>query len=150
MKFVIIANHPRSRLTPSHCTMCQHVECRLLTFILMLIFLLMLLVECWCMRPPRQPWRPSIGDGRTNSNCTHISSVSFRNIICCINFIVSCIHVNTIKLRNITCTLVVTCVVLCSLQCIWMQDGCKVYIDSYMISNGSCSTWILFKTTSWR
>ena len=30
----------------------------------------------------------------------------------------------------------------------WMQDGCKVYMDSYMASNGSCFmvTWIIFKT----
>ena len=29
----------------------------------------------------------------------------------------------------------------------WMQDGCKVYMDSYMASNGSCFmvTWIIFK-----
>ena len=28
----------------------------------------------------------------------------------------------------------------------WMQDGCKVYMDSYMASNGSCFTvtWIVF------
>ena len=29
----------------------------------------------------------------------------------------------------------------------WMQDGCKVYMDSYMASNGSCFmvTWTIFK-----
>ena len=29
----------------------------------------------------------------------------------------------------------------------WMQDGCKVRMDSYMASNGSCSmvTWIIFR-----
>ena len=29
----------------------------------------------------------------------------------------------------------------------WMQDACKVYMDSYMASNGSCFvvTWIIFK-----
>ena len=37
----------------------------------------------------------------------------------------------------------------------WMQDGCKVSMDSYMASTGSCFmvTWIIFfikKTTSWR
>ena len=28
-----------------------------------------------------------------------------------------------------------------------MQDGCKVYMDSHMASNGSCFTvtWIIFK-----
>ena len=32
-------------------------------------------------------------------------------------------------------------------QSMWMQDGCKVYMDSYMTSNGSCFmvTWIIFK-----
>ena len=32
-------------------------------------------------------------------------------------------------------------------QSMWMQDGCKVYMDSYMASNGSCFmvTWIIFK-----
>jgi hypothetical protein len=31
--------------------------------------------------------------------------------------------------------------------CMWMQDGCKVYTDSYMASNESCFmvTWTLFK-----
>jgi hypothetical protein len=29
----------------------------------------------------------------------------------------------------------------------WLQDGCKVHMDSYMASNGSCFmvTWIIFK-----
>jgi hypothetical protein len=29
----------------------------------------------------------------------------------------------------------------------WIQDGCKVHMDSYMASNGSCFmvTWIIFK-----
>jgi hypothetical protein len=29
----------------------------------------------------------------------------------------------------------------------WMQDGCKVYMDSCMASNGSCFmvTWTIFK-----
>ena len=33
----------------------------------------------------------------------------------------------------------------------WMQDGCKFYIDSYMASNGSRSTvtWTLFKNHLW-
>jgi hypothetical protein len=32
-------------------------------------------------------------------------------------------------------------------QSMWMHDGCKVYMDSYMASNGSCFmvTWIIFK-----
>jgi hypothetical protein len=30
---------------------------------------------------------------------------------------------------------------------VWMQDGCKVYVDSYPASNGSCFmvTWTIFK-----
>ena len=32
-------------------------------------------------------------------------------------------------------------------QSAWMQDGCKVYMDSHMALNGSCFmvTWIIFK-----
>ena len=28
-----------------------------------------------------------------------------------------------------------------------MQDGCKIYMDSYMVSNGSCFmvAWLIFK-----
>ena len=31
--------------------------------------------------------------------------------------------------------------------CMWMQDGCKVYMDSYTTLNGSCSTitWNIFR-----
>jgi hypothetical protein len=107
-KFVINANHQRSKPTPSHCAMCQHVECHLL----------ILLTTCWMLVHVSATLpgnasavdHTSVGDGKTNSNCLHISFVLFHYVTCYTNSIVSRIHVNNIKLRNITCTLIVTSV----------------------------------------
>ena len=101
-KYVINAINQRSQPTPSHCAMCQYVECH----ILLVLVLLMSLVECWCMHMPHRPARPS-GVDHTNGGERRIHS----------NSIVSCIYVNTTKLRNITCTLIATELILRSLEC---------------------------------
>jgi hypothetical protein len=71
-----------------HCATCQHVGCLLLLLLLLFLLLLMMpSVECWCMRPPHRPGRPSgvdrtnVGDGRTESDCPHISIMSHAILI---------------------------------------------------------------------
>jgi hypothetical protein len=111
--------------THSHYAMCQHVEFVVVVVVVLLLLLLLLLplVECWCMCVPHRLGRPSgvdhtsVGDGRTNSNCPHISFVLLHSVTCYTKSIVSRIHANTAKLHSITCTLVATCVILLGLEC---------------------------------
>ena len=78
--FVINANHQRSQPTPSHCDMCQYVECHLLIFILLL---LMSLVKCWSMDMSHCSGRPSGVDHSTTSKCCTLcySIVSHATLI---------------------------------------------------------------------
>ena len=121
MKFVIDAKHPRSQSTLLHCAMCQHVECRLLILLFFLCHLL--IVGAFVLHIAREgqvEWTTLVQvDRRTNSNSPHISFVSFHDVTCYTNFIVSHIHVNTTKLRNIMCTLVAASVILRSLECMF-------------------------------
>ena len=47
----------------------------------------------------------------------NVSFVSFPNVTCYTNSLLSCIHVNTTYLLNVTCTLVATCMILRRIKC---------------------------------
>ena len=69
------------------------------------------------------------GERRMNSN---------SSVTCYTNSIASCIHVNTTKLRNITCTLVATCVIVHSLECIQQLCGCFCKFSLCRCTSISC------------
>ena len=52
----------------------------------------------------------------------NVDFVSFHNITCYTNSLLSCIHVNTANLLNITYTLIVTGVTLRMLECRWEME----------------------------
>ena len=112
--YVINANRQRSQPTPSHCSICQYVECHLL-----LLLLLRPLVECWCMHMPHRPGKAKWSgpyQRRWEEN-----GFKSHSVTCYTNSIVSRIHVHSIILRSIMCTLVATCVILRSLECIRLR-----------------------------
>jgi hypothetical protein len=116
---IINANHQRCQPTPSHCVMCQYVECHLL-----------LLLRCWCMHMSHRPGRPSATLLKCCTLCYFIASVT-----CYTNSMASCIHVNTIKFHNITCTLVAISVILRGLECTYL---CILYFDNSTLSPSHC------------
>ena len=70
INLVIDAIHLRSGPTPSHCAMCQCVECRR-----RLLLLLVALFECWFMHMPHHLGRPR-GVDHNNSGERRLDSIS--------------------------------------------------------------------------
>jgi hypothetical protein len=71
-----------------------------------------MLVHAYVTSPGKAKW------SGLHHNIKILCFVLFHSVTCYTNSIVSCIHVNTTNLRNIMCTLVATCVVLWSVECI--------------------------------
>ena len=51
MNFVINVNYQRSQPTPSHCAVCQYVECHFLSLVMLLMPLLKCLVHAYATLP---------------------------------------------------------------------------------------------------
>ena len=113
--FVTNAIHQRIQPTPSHCTICQYVECHLLILILILFFFfwchLLIIGACIFYILEKAKW-----SGPQQQRWGEIE-FKFHSVTSYTDSIISCIHVNTTKLCNIMCSLVVTCVILRSLEC---------------------------------
>ena len=58
--------------------------------------------------------------------------MSFHNVTCCTNYLLSCTHFHTTKLLNIMCTLTVT-------KCDIMHF--RVYLDHFLYAPTSCRIW---------
>ena len=111
--FVINANHQRSQPTPSHCAMCQYVECHLLILCLSSSYATCrMLVHAYAISSGKAKW------SGPHHTIKMLHLVLFHSVTCYTNSMVSNIHVDTTKLCNITCTLLATGVILRSLECI--------------------------------
>ena len=91
-------------------------------------------VTCWMLvhMPHRQGMPSGVDHTTPHHTIEMLHFVLFHSVTCYTKSIVSRIHINTTKFCNITCTLVATCMILRSLECIrhfWTPKvNCLYYV----------------------